>query len=72
MSSIVEALLDASYLFGFRRRRSEEPLSDKKEKKVQEAYAFISGTGLNLALEYFQISLDADELRSSFMQIWKR
>ena len=72
LSSIADALIDAAYLFGYRQRRSSHPLSESKLAAAKEAYAFVSGTGLDMVIRYYQMELDPDELRSKFMNIWKQ
>lgn len=70
MSSLVDALIDASYLFGYRERKIKTPPSKERMEKAAEAYAFISGTGLDKMIRYYDINLDPETLRSQFMNLW--
>ena len=72
MSSLVDALIDASYLFGYRERKLKTPPSEKRMEAAREAYAFISGTSLDNMIKYYDIALDADSLRSKFMALWQQ
>ena len=70
MSSLVDALIDASYLFGYRERKLKTPPSAKRMDAAREAYAFISGTGLENMIKFYDIAIDAENLRSKFMELW--
>ena len=72
LSSLMNLLVDASYLFGHRQRRSRKPVSDAKMGEAREAYAFVSGTGLDNMIKYYNINMDPDVLRSKFEAIWKQ
>lgn len=72
MSSIVDVLVDASYLFGYRERKSKYPVRPEKWEAAHEAYAFISGTGLDMVIKFYDMALDADRLRSAFMDMWRK
>jgi len=71
-SSLVDAIIDASYLFGYRERKLKNPPSAKRMNDAREAYAFIQGTGLDNMIRYYELDLDADTLRSRFMDLWKQ
>jgi len=72
LSSVVDAIIDAAYLFGYRERKRSTPVSEERMSMAHEAYAFISGTGLNKVIEYYDLGLDADRLRTSFESLWRR
>lgn len=72
MTTIVDALVDASYLFGYRKRKTGKPMSDERKEEAREAYAFISGTGLDAVIEFYGMDLDADKLRGMFLELWTR
>lgn len=69
---IVDALVNAAHLFGYKKIKKDIPLKGAHLYRAREAYAFISGTGLDKVIEYYQIDLNADELRSRFMSIWRQ
>ena len=71
LSSLVDSLIDAAHLFGYRERKSKIPVSDKRMEVAREAYAFICGTGLENMIKFYDFNLDADDLRSKFMDLWK-
>ena len=70
LSSLVDTLIDAAYLFGYRERKIKTPISDAKLATAKDAYAFISGTGLEMMIKYFDIDLNADNLRGRFSELW--
>ena len=72
LSTIADAIIDASYLFGYRERRLKTPVSNARLSIAKEAYAFISGTGLDRVIEYYALDLDADKLRTSFESMWRQ
>ena len=72
LSALVNSMQDAAYLFGFRKKKTSEGFINKKlYESSKEAYAFLSGTGLEMMIEYYQIDYDAEELREKFGQIFK-
>lgn len=72
LSALVDTLIDAALMFGYRERKRSTPISEKRMCEAREAYAFVSGTGLDQMIRYYQMELDPDELRTRFMNLWKR
>ncbi len=67
MSVIIDALKSASYLFADTGKYTEATMDESKK-----SMAFIQGTGLDIALNYYYIQLDPDQLRSDFKTAMKR
>ena len=72
LSSLVNSILDAAYIFGYRKKKqSEGHINPEMVENSKEAFAFISGTGLNMMIEYYQIDYNAEELREKFYHLFK-
>jgi len=71
LSALVDSLIDAAHLFGYRERRTKYPVSEKRMVVARESYAFICGTGLDKMIKFYDMDFDPDELRSKFMDLWK-
>lgn len=72
MSSLVNSILDAAYIFGYRKKKhSEGHINPKMQENSREAFAFVSGTGLETMIEYYQIDYNAEEIREKFYQLFK-
>lgn len=72
LSSLVDTIIDASYLFGYRERYTKNPVSNERMSMAYEAYAFISGTGLDKVIQFYGLDLDAERLRTNFESLWRR
>ena len=67
VSSLVNSLLEAAYILGHRRKKNAEGKTNPRlQKASRQAFAFISGTGLDLMIERCQLDYDPDEIRSQF------
>jgi len=72
LSSLVDTFVSASYIFGNRHDANAEGLTHKERMEVgKNALAFISGTGLNVMIEYYQLDYNADKIRKQFFGIFK-
>ena len=72
LSALSEVILDASYIMGHRQKaNSEGKTNPKLQESSRDAYAFISGTGLELMIEYYQLDYNAEEIRFQFYQRFK-
>ena len=72
LSSLVDTFVSASYLFGNRHNANWEGYTHKQRMRVGKvALAFISGTGLDLMIEYYKLDYDADEIREKFYGIFR-
>ena len=72
LSALGHTILDAAYIFGHRNKANSEGKTNPKLQEIsREAYAFISGTGLDLMIEYYQLDYDAEEIRFQFYQRFK-
>src|SRR3990167_402416 len=72
LSTLVDALIDAAHLFGYRERQTGKPVSPKRMLAAYEAYTFISGTGLEMVIKCYNMALNADNLRSKFEDLWRQ
>lgn len=73
MSVIAESFRSAAYLFissGF--RISSSGCLKQKVKDARESLAFISGTGLDIVIQEFNLDYDPDKLRNGFYTIFCR
>lgn len=67
LSMICNTLIEASFAIS----SNSMPKTNLYNKKVvQEAYAFIQGTGLEVTIKNFNLDLNADRLRSEFHKIF--
>ena len=72
LSALVTTLLDAAYILGYRSKRNAEGKTNPKlENSSKEAYAFISGTGLNIMIDYYHLDYDPEEIRNKFNGLFK-
>ena len=72
LSSLVDTFVQASYIFGNRHDSNAGGYTHKERMKIgQVALAFISGTGLNIMIEYYKLDYNADEIRNQFFGIFK-
>ena len=72
LSSLVDTFVAASYLFGNYHDANAGGYTHKQRMRIGKlALAFISGTGLNLMIDYYQLNYNADEIRNQFFGIFK-
>lgn len=66
---IVDTFLEASYMFGYRQKANAVGHTNPKlMDNAKEAFAFISGTGLDIMIKEYGIDLNPEELRFQFYQ----
>ena len=67
LSALANTMLDAAYLFGYRKKaHSNGHTNPVLQARAKEAYAFISGTGLDIMIEYYKLDYNAEEIRTQF------
>ena len=72
LSSLVDTFVQASYVFGNRHDANAGGYTHKERMSLgKSALAFISGTGLEIMIEYYRLDYNADEIRSQFFGIFK-
>ena len=72
LSTLVNTILDAAYVLGYRSKKNAEgKINPKLEAKSRQAYAFVSGTGLDLMIKYYQLDYDPEEIREQFFKRFK-
>ena len=72
LSSLVDTFVQASYVFGNRHDSNAGAYSHKQRMKIgRTALAFISGTGLDLMIEYYKLDYNAEEIRNQFFGHFK-
>lgn len=47
-------------------------IHSKSSREAVQAYAFISGSGLEMTIEKFGLDMNADELRSKFKYVTRK
>lgn len=67
ISVLCEALRNASYFY-----KVDYGNHFVKRKEVNECYAFVQGTGLEILLESYHLNYDADQIRNGFNYYLKR
>ena len=70
LTMIYFSLLEASYMFTGTCRRTNHEF--RSSVRAREAYAFIQGTGLDIAIKKFNLDYDAETLRDEFNKIFKK
>ena len=73
MSIIADALESASYLFissSFKIAKSG--CLQHKVSEGEKSFAFISGTGLDIIIQEFELDLDPEKIRNGFYTIFCR
>ena len=72
LSSLVDTFMAASYLFGNRHDANAGGYTHRQRMNAGKiAMAFISGTGLDLMIEYYRLDYNADEIRTQFFRHYK-
>ena len=72
MASLVDTFVQASYIFGNRHDANAGGYTHKQRMQIgQVALAFISGTGLDIMIEYYRMDYNAEEIRNQFFGIFK-
>ena len=67
LGSLVDTFIAASYLFGNRHDSNAAGYTHKQRIRLGKlALAFISGTGLDLMIEYYKLDYDPTEIRKQF------
>ena len=68
ITMICHSLLEASYVFTGTSNRTDNEL--KSSAVAKRAYAFIQGTGLDLAIQRFGLDYSAENIREEFNRIF--
>jgi len=77
MEVLIHTFRDASHLFtrtlGYTVHPALLPKNklDRYLRESKESYLFIQGTGLELAIQFYQLDYDAERLRNCFNYLYK-
>lgn len=70
MTSLVQALTEASYMFaGSNHTWCTRAQTGITQKAARQSFLFIQGTGLEMMLEQYCIDLNPEELRNGFYSL---
>ena len=72
LSCLANILIDASYYLGHRMKKTKNVgIDHNRTTSCKEAYAFMSGTGLDVLIDYYEMDLDPETLREKFCALFQ-